>query len=860
MYELIFFLRIFSWFSLRTMKKHKGRCLAVFLGVALGASVFSSVRLSVNASLSAFTRSMDLVAGQADRVVVRPGGRVPDALVAPLLRDPAVQSASPILTVYVKSDRRDAEPFLLLGIDPILDRPIRSWWIDAANQKDIALWAGLLNIAGSLVLAEPLAQKMGLAAGDRVTLEHMRRKSDFLVLGFLEPHGVARFEGGRIGIVDIATIQEFTGNYGETDRIDLLLNSDATEDLRRLQAILPHGILLKPPAESKESGRRLIQAYQINLSILSFVSLFVGMFLVYSLISLNAASRRREIAILLSAGAAPRMIFFIFLFEGAVFGIIGWLLAVPITSFFVKYMLHGVSRTISTLFVRIPLEALTVSAWELFLSFIVTTGVSVTAAFHPAWQAMRVSPKEALSASPDRKTDRNTTVLQLRAGFCFILLAWPLSKLPGPAGFPVAGYLAILLAIAGFSLMAPWLLHHAGGRPALMIRRIAGEPAFLASRYIRDSGGRTAISVGALVTAVALFTSLVIMIYSFRQTVELWVHHAISGDFFLRPKMAEYNQYRDILPAESIEALGKLKTPVDIETSRRFYLTYGKDPYQFEAADLDVFFRYGDFLFVRGVSEKIRPKLLAGDGVVVSEVFANRTGLTAGDRFQAFIGSVYWDLPILAVIRDYRTDGGVVFYSVRHFMKKSIDKGINGVRFFFKEKPPDPVPAVARLSAEIIQLLGDSVELYSGAALRQDILKIFDETFAVTTVLLVIALVVAALGITTTLTVLVLERSRQLSTLYAVGASFSQIRAMIFWEAAFMVVAGEIFGLTCGFFMSYLLVFVIHKESFGWTFHYGIDWWMLCFSLPLIFLAALLAALPAARAVLRTSPATVLKE
>ena len=71
--------------------------------------------------------------------------------------------------------------------------------------------------------------------------------------------------------------------------------------------------------------------------------------------------------------------------------------------------------------------------------------------------------------------------------------------------------------------------------------------------------------------------------------------------------------------------------------------------------------------------------------------------------------------------------------------------------------------------------------MVSGKELRHAVLKIFDETFAITTVLLLIALAVASLGITTTLTVLVLERTRQLNTLFAVGGSFGQIRSMICW-------------------------------------------------------------------------------
>ncbi|NTV43053.1 MAG: FtsX-like permease family protein [Syntrophobacteraceae bacterium] len=139
-------------------------------------------------------------------------------------------------------------------------------------------------------------------------------------------------------------------------------------------------------------------------------------------------------------------------------------------------------------------------------------------------------------------------------------------------------------------------------------------------------------------------------------------------------------------------------------------------------------------------------------------------------------------------------------------------------------------------------------------------MRIFDETFAVTGVLLVIALMVATLGIATTLTVLVLERTRQLHTLRAVGASFGQIRMMILWEAILMVFAGEIIGLACGFLLSRLLIFVVNRQSFGWTFIYSVDWGSILLSLPLILTTALAAALPAGQALFKRSPAQALKE
>jgi putative ABC transport system permease protein len=150
--------------------------------------------------------------------------------------------------------------------------------------------------------------------------------------------------------------------------------------------------------------------------------------------------------------------------------------------------------------------------------------------------------------------------------------------------------------------------------------------------------------------------------------------------------------------------------------------------------------------------------------------------------------------------------------------------------------------------------------MIGGAELRGEILRVFDETFAVTSVLLLIALVIAALGITTTLAVQVLERSSQLNTLIAVGAGRGQIRAMILWESVLLVLAGEFGGLICGFLLSYLLIYVVNVQSFGWSFLFHLDGSTLMLSLPLIVATALLAALPAIRLAFSRPPAFVLRE
>lgn len=853
------YLRLFNWFTLRNLGRHPVRALTVLLGIALGAAVFTSVRLAVTATMDSFSRSMDLVAGAGDYTLVRPGGRVPDALTAELLRHPSIRAASPVLSAYVRPADR-SEAFLLIGLDPILDRDFHDWSVRARSGDASSDWVAMLTVPNTLLIGARLGEQFGWRAGSRVVLAHTHQTMAFKIQGILDPAGLALAEGGGIALCDIATFQEFTGQFGLADRIDIRLKPRAAPNAAAaLQPLLPAGVVLRSPSDLKTSGLGMIQAYQYSLTFLSFISLFVGMFLIYSLVALNAAARRRELAVLRSVGASARTPFFLFVAEGAFIGLCGWILALPLSGLLVKYLLAAVSHTVSMLFVRVQVDRLTPAPWEIWLSFSVTLFVAVLAALQPAREAMRVPPREALDIEPSTNLRPHLTSKMSLAGLGLLALVYPISRLPSPPALSLPGYAAALLLFLGFALLAPWGLQALGRVLAPHLLRLGGQPAFLAARYLKQSGVQTAIALGALITAVALFASLVIMIHSFRGTVALWVQQSIAGDLYIRPKLAELNRFKDPLPPQAVAAIQSLGESVQIVPVRRLDLSLKGRRHIFEALDYAEFSRRSRFIWMGGDPRRIEADLIAGNGVVVSEVFANTSGLTTGDRYRGVIDGRPLDVPILGIFRDYRTRGGVVYYSLPRFQKRFGDRAWNAVQINFTTQAERRKASSARVRQALWSCCGDMIEMLDGQDLRSAILRIFDETFAITTVLLLIALVVAALGIATTLAVLVLQRSRQLNTIRAVGGSRAQLRRMIVWEAFLIVTAGLSAGLACGFALSYLLIFVVNLQSFGWTFLYRVDWRSLLAAVPLIFAAALLAALPAVRLALSASPAQLLR-
>ena len=249
MQQIYFFFKFFIWFSLRNIRKHPGRALTVLFGIALGAAVFTSVRLSIHASLDSFTKSMDLIAGRADRVLSQPGGRVPEQLLPRVLRHPAVKGASAMLSTYIRPGREGADPFLLIGFDPILDRPLRTWQINEHARQQADFWLDLIKDPYTMIIGKPLADRYQWRRGDTISIEHAQQTAEFRITGTLDPQGLALVEGGRVALTDIATFQEFTGTYGMVDRIDLQLKPGAADrELADLRGILPESILLISPS------------------------------------------------------------------------------------------------------------------------------------------------------------------------------------------------------------------------------------------------------------------------------------------------------------------------------------------------------------------------------------------------------------------------------------------------------------------------------------------------------------------------------------------------------------------------------------------------------------------------------------
>jgi len=144
--------------------------------------------------------------------------------------------------------------------------------------------------------------------------------------------------------------------------------------------------------------------------------------------------------------------------------------------------------------------------------------------------------------------------------------------------------------------------------------------------------------------------------------------------------------------------------------------------------------------------------------------------------------------------------------------------------------------------------------------LRQNAIMIFDRTFAITWALEGVAIAVAMLGAANSLLAMVLDRRREFGLLRYLGAHPRQIRRMILLEAGFLGLTADIIGFALGLVLSLLLIYVVNKQSFGWTIQFHLPALLLSGALALVWLATVLAGLYPARVAARLNPIDVIHE
>jgi putative ABC transport system permease protein len=154
----------------------------------------------------------------------------------------------------------------------------------------------------------------------------------------------------------------------------------------------------------------------------------------------------------------------------------------------------------------------------------------------------------------------------------------------------------------------------------------------------------------------------------------------------------------------------------------------------------------------------------------------------------------------------------------------------------------DGVSQVAQALAQRLAPI-QVLDVRPNAALRADVLAVFDQAFAITGALQLLTAIVAFIGVLSALLALQLERAHELGVMRAIGMTVRQLRGLVLLETGLMGAVAGLLALPTGFALALILIFIINRRSFGWTLQLQVSPALLAQALLLAVLAALLAGL-----------------
>ncbi|MEM7387318.1 MAG: FtsX-like permease family protein, partial [Verrucomicrobiota bacterium] len=397
-----------------------------------------------------------------------------------------------------------------------------------------------------------------------------------------------------------------------------------------------------------------------------------------------------------------------------------------------------------------------------------------------------------------------------------------LSLNPGPDWL---SFVACFFLLTGWSLMVPMisrLLSRALDRALSITRQAAHRPYAMllkmSATQFERSLHRTSVTVAALMAAVAMLIGVTVMISSFRQTIETWMQRSLVADLFLSPASQLVLGVHDTLPPRLRTFLTDQPEVESVDSFRQVQVVMPDgDEIGLGVVDGP---RRDNLSFKTGNASQILSFFYNNDAVMVSEPLAQRYGLRRGEEVLLPTPSGTQSFPIAGVFYDYTDDRGVLFMRRSTYRQFWDDPKEQSLAIYLKDGVNQSESGMSTILGERIrQAFGQegAFLLLSNGEIREEVRRIFNQTFAVTSMLRSIAIIVALIGIILTLTTLVQERGREIGVLRSIGASRWQICQLFLGEASLIGLASSLIGMAAGIALAVILTTFVNLAFFGWT-------------------------------------------
>jgi len=679
-----------------------------------------------------------------------------------------------------------------------------------------------------IVIDAGLADRIGYDVGDRAPVLTEAPRREYEIVGIFGYGDKDNLAGETTVAFDDATAREVLGTGDSYNHLVVAAEDGVGQaELRdRIRAVLPPGVEAVTGEEAADEDAGTLQEglgfFSTFLLVFAAVALFVGAFLIFNTFTMLVTQRTRELALMRALGASRRQVTGSVLLEAVIVGtisaVVGLGLGIGVAI--------GLRELFGVLGAELPEGETVILPRTVIVSFAVGILVTAAAALLPARKAASVPPVAAMrdAATPDRPLRRVGLLgaVLLAAGAAGI--GWSLF---GAGGLWTLG-IAMLLAFVGIAALSPLV-----ARPVISLvgaplsRRLPGR---LGRQNAMRNPRRSASTAAALMIGLALVSAVSVLGASTKSSIEVVAARALGAEFVLDTAGPGFS-------ADVVDAIRRIEGVATVDELRADQVRVG------DSTEFVVAVSAGAVGSTITLQERAGSVDALGRGtVLVDDTEAAARKLAVGDRVE--VTTARGGTSSLRVVGTYAENQLVGSWVFDESLARSFSTSRAFAALVRLDEGAD-LPAVRAAMEEVGEnnpgvQVQDQSEFVAAQAAQ------VDQVIQIITLLLVLSVLIAVLGIVNTLALSVIERTRELGLLRAVGLGRGQLRRMVRVESVILAVFGALLGLVVGSAFGALLVTALEDEGLTeLTFPFGR---MLLF-LVLAAVAGVIAAwLPARRA------------
>jgi putative ABC transport system permease protein len=636
-----------------------------------------------------------------------------------------------------------------------------------------------------IAINQGLVDRTDYKIGDSAPVLSDQPLKKYTIVGIVTFDGKPSFAGETEIFFDTATAQKVLNLTGKFNEITVAADDGLSQkELRdRVRAVLPRdaeAITGKASADEQASDvKKGLGFFNTFLLTFALIALFVGAFIIFNTFSMLVAQRTRELALMRMLGASRGQVRRAVLLEALVVGllssVVGLICGVGVAI--------GLKALFGVFGAQLPDGPTIVAARTVIASFAVGTLVTAAAAFMPARRASRVAPLAALrdAATPDRSLKRQTII----GAVVLVVGALAMTKALSDGGLSLLG-LGTLLAFIGVAMLSPLVSKPVASTVGrLFSRRLPGR---LGRENAVRNPRRTAATAAALMIGLALISAVTVLGSSLKASVAKTVAGAVTADFILN---TQGPGFPDAVVQSAANQPGVRTTAAvkgdGMQLCDNASCTHAKQVFvtAFPASAI------GDLVNITGVDGSTK---LSPDTILMSESAAKKAKLSPGDKVPVQFARSSRETLTLA--GTYETNQLVGDYLVDASKGKDFSTQRDVAGLVGLDKGADAASVRKALDSSLKQY--PNVEVLDQSEFVGEAQSQVNQIVTIINILLGLSVIIALLGVINTLALSVIERTRELGLLRAVGMARRQVKRMIRTESVLICTFGGLLGLVVG--------------------------------------------------------------